>query len=87
MWKCPSCGTVNRGETCSECGLARKSYSRYKPEMSGMRLFLAVAASILIIAVIFFAVNAAIDQRNRRRAKEYDNNAEKASQNAEINGL
>lgn len=76
MWKCPSCGTMNNSDTCAECGLERKAYSRYKPEMSGVRLFLAVVASLLIIALAFWGVNTMIDQRNRRRAEEYENSAE-----------
>lgn len=70
MWKCPSCGAMNSGEVCAGCGLEKKSYSRYRPQMSGIRLILAIIASFLVIALLFFAVNAAIDQRNRRRARE-----------------
>lgn len=81
MWKCPSCGSMNRSEVCTGCGLERKAYSRYSPQMSGARLFFAVIASILVIAAIFFAVNAAIDQRNRRRAKEYKASSEASIEN------
>ena len=60
MWRCPSCGAVNRGEACTKCGTPKQEFSRYSPTMSSGRLIVLVAVAILIIVIAFSSINAYI---------------------------
>lgn len=69
MWKCPSCGTVNRTAQCTACGFSKKQTSAYRPSFSALRFFVLAALSLVLIFIIFKVTDYIIDQRARENAE------------------
>lgn len=69
MWRCPACGAVNRGGTCTECGTAKQEFSRYSPTMSSGRFIILVIAALLIILVAFSSVTAYIQHKHKEKSE------------------